>query len=516
MTKIENIGERIKSLKKHSKSLLEEFGRGSAELIETCQIFDSILQSLGCSFLVIDREGACVLRSTGLDQEYPDLFHPGDRIWDILKEPQESFEPWWQTLFDGPIPFEDLISLAPPNLRSPDGQLLVLDYHPLRNGNNSFRQIIILITNQTKESEQQQKIQKEKDYSDMLVRLIKNKPQLLSFIRNARAIIQVSRDQIETGSPETALLLRVMHTFKGGCASFSMRNLTTIAHKAESLIAKLESSSDRERAAVLKKLSKAIGSLEVNLDTFLRENKEIVGPDIQRGERSVEVPLDKLTEFSRKLASRPETSCMAKDFNLQFMTEPAQKFFSHYDDMVGMLAAELGKELAPIVYEGGDLKIIGKYYSELFTSMVHAFRNAVDHGIEPPAIRIREGKDREGRITVRFSKASLSGSAWFRVDIEDDGYGVDPSILSGKALSQKTELPPLSKDSSSEIQPIFNKGVTGEKKITQMSGRGIGLNVILAAVQELDGAAEIFSTAGQGTCLSVIVPYFEDIDALSD
>src|SRR5690606_20666247 len=119
----------------------------------------------------------------------------------------------------------------------------------------------------------------------------------------------------------------------------------------------------------------------------------------------------------------------------QLLREPVVNYFRHYEDVVQTVADKLGRQVAPLRIEDGDVAICPEPFKELFSSFVHAFRNAVDHGIEPPEEREMAGKSREGQLVLKFSEFNREGTRWIRIELQDDGKGIFADELRKKLTS---------------------------------------------------------------------------------
>jgi two-component system chemotaxis sensor kinase CheA len=136
--------------------------------------------------------------------------------------------------------------------------------------------------------------------------------------------------------------------------------------------------------------------------------------------------------------------------------------------------------------------------------LVHIVRNAVDHGIEPPEVRESAGKPREGTVELRAWRSRDRVT----VEVSDDGAGLDPDTLRETAVERGVVTPEeaaaMSDDAAREL--VFEPGVTTAGEVTEVSGRGVGMDVVASTVRELDGRVEIESDPGEGTTVRLRLP----------
>ena len=166
------------------------------------------------------------------------------------------------------------------------------------------------------------------------------------------------------------------------------------------------------------------------------------------------------------------------------------------DRMVRDLAKDKDVDL---VVEGGSVEMDRSILEGLKDPLRHLVRNAIDHGVEAPAQRLTTKKGRQARIKVC---AALRGSQ-VEVHVEDDGRGLDLEAIRSQARRRKLEEPTEERDL---VRLIFQPGFSTASIITDVSGRGVGLDVVKNRVEALHGTVDLTSTAGAGTCFTLTVP----------
>jgi len=171
--------------------------------------------------------------------------------------------------------------------------------------------------------------------------------------------------------------------------------------------------------------------------------------------------------------------------------------------MVRDLSAELGKQVL-VDIEGGDVELDREMIEMIRDPLTHIIRNAVDHGIELPAERLKAGKREIGILCI---SARQSGNQ-ILIDIQDDGRGIDGKRLVEKAIAGGT----LEKSAAAQLSPreqlalIFEAGLSTAQQVTAISGRGVGMDVVRSNVERIGGIVEVDSTPGQGTRMTLRVP----------
>ena len=174
---------------------------------------------------------------------------------------------------------------------------------------------------------------------------------------------------------------------------------------------------------------------------------------------------------------------------------PLSNVFNLFPRMVRDLAKQQGKEIE-LVIEGGNTQADKKILEEIKDPLLHLIRNAIDHGIETPEERIAKGKSSTATLVLRgYQKGNSIG-----IEIRDDGRGLDLEKIKQTAIVRQVKTAAeLATMSESEIQSlIFASGFSTRTEITELSGRGVGLDVVRANVERLKGSIQVASTVGDG------------------
>ncbi|MNO11983.1 Chemotaxis protein CheA [compost metagenome] len=177
--------------------------------------------------------------------------------------------------------------------------------------------------------------------------------------------------------------------------------------------------------------------------------------------------------------------------------------FSRFPRMVRDLSKSLDKKI-DLVITGAETEMDRTVIDEIGDPLVHLLRNAVDHGVEPTADRIAKGKPETGTVQLR---AFHSGNHVF-IEIEDDGSGIDRQKVLAKALKNGivTEGEASSMTDEQVFMLLFAPGFSTAEVITDVSGRGVGLDVVRSKIESLSGVVSVESKLGQGTKFSVQLP----------
>jgi two-component system chemotaxis sensor kinase CheA len=190
-----------------------------------------------------------------------------------------------------------------------------------------------------------------------------------------------------------------------------------------------------------------------------------------------------------------------RDTTLTMRMLPIGSTFSKFKRLVRDLSAELGKEI-DLETSGADTELDKTVIEKLNDPLVHLIRNSIDHGIEMPEVRKASGKPSKGIVHLA---AQHSGDSVL-VTIRDDGAGLDKERIRAKAI-ERGLITPASELTDKEIfNLIFAPGFSTAQKVTSVSGRGVGMDVVKKAIEALRGTIDIDSTCGKGSVITLRIP----------
>jgi len=183
--------------------------------------------------------------------------------------------------------------------------------------------------------------------------------------------------------------------------------------------------------------------------------------------------------------------------------QPVKKLFQKFPRVARDLSRMLGKEVE-LITEGEDTEMDKSLIERLEEPLIHLIRNAVDHGIEPPDERERLGKPRAGQIRL---KAYYQGDRVF-ISVEDDGRGIDVEKVKAKAIEKGIATKDrLEKMTEKEILSlVFSPGFSTADRVSEVSGRGVGMDVVMDVVMRFRGTVDLFSEKGKGTKVIMSFP----------
>ncbi|UCE79688.1 MAG: chemotaxis protein CheA [Nitrospiraceae bacterium] len=190
-----------------------------------------------------------------------------------------------------------------------------------------------------------------------------------------------------------------------------------------------------------------------------------------------------------------------QDQVLEIRMVPIGQIFSRLGQIVRRYAKEIGKQINLVMY-GEDTELDKFLAEEIVDPLMHIIRNAIDHGIETPDERKKKGKEESGTIIL---KAYQKGNHVI-VEIGDDGKGIDVERVRNKAIEKKLIDDDVELDKKEIIDFIFMPGFSTKQKVSEVSGRGVGMDVVKEKLSELGGFADLDTQKDVGTTFMVTIP----------
>jgi two-component system, chemotaxis family, sensor kinase CheA len=299
-------------------------------------------------------------------------------------------------------------------------------------------------------------------------------------------------DTANGGSPDTiGRLFRLMHTVKGNARTHGLLQVANVAHQAEDRYAAIR---DGRSAWDQDELKRDLDELRALLHEVQRLSVDKLG---RRGpgrrgrvDRYTMVPNEQvqrlLATLSRARLNPAALDDAARDVAL-LGTERFDELLGPVQEGLAGLAAELGKATPVLALEDGGVVLRSQIVAPLRNAFMHLVRNALDHGIEPPADRQAAGKPLAAHIAVR---AALGTSA-LRVEIQDDGRGLALARIRAKAIETGLLAPEAEADDDALAALVFDSGFSTATAVTQVSGRGVGMDAVRAIMRAENGDVHI-------------------------
>ncbi|AVP54267.1 chemotaxis protein CheA [Clostridium tetani] len=207
----------------------------------------------------------------------------------------------------------------------------------------------------------------------------------------------------------------------------------------------------------------------------------------------------KLTELNETLEQVARTTSDLQDLVMKIRMLPLDIVFNRFPRLIRDLSVELDKEMELII-KGQDTELDRTVIDEIGEPLIHLIRNAADHGIEPTEERIKKGKNPVGKIKLLAYQEGTKAV----IKVEDDGGGIDVQKVRGKANRLDINTEGMTDNDIRNL--IFMQGFSTNEKVTDISGRGVGMDVVKTKIASLGGSVEVISEENKGSSFIIRLP----------
>lgn len=454
-----------------------------------------------------------------------------------VPEVAEAFQPWLEVAYTRweLMGAKNILEMCPVNERlNGRDRLLHFTWIPRFGDNGELDSFMLIIDDYTEkrrlEQEMQRLSQQHEQNMELVTQVLNLEPDEISeFLYDSAGLLSEAKKTIRNSSRDRKFiesLYRTVHTLKGNSGQYQFKSLQQLAANIERELANLRNTEDAEGrdkleffdfSSIDQSLDEADGYLQrlEELQTRLGSKEETIEAKAERSEPAVMVPFNKIQSALEMVrqgmaiaegVSAPQSLVMslreAGKAVAQMREVPIANFGFILETAVERLAHRLQKEVQFAV--SGDLQIDIDSFRSIHRALVHLINNALDHGIESPDLRRAHGKMVIGVITLKFE----SQGDRIRFFVEDDGCGIDLNEVR-RIYGEKTNVDAeiLAKIPESELlMTLFSSGFTTRTTVTDLSGRGVGLDAVRTMIDDMDGTITIHSALGKGTRFEFDVP----------
>lgn len=420
----------------------------------------------------------------------------------ILNEKDQSRK----KLYLGLLPAEKLIN----------GKHIKLEYKLTRDTvDNPDENIMLILTDITEEKYFEHKAESERNTLKMVIKVVLNLNDFTECLKEYRNFCRYGVNDILRTSPTVKNVIseiyKNVHTFKGNFSIFEMMHSVNNLHNAEEEIVTLSRNSSQLH---IDDIERVLSGLK--LDTLLDEDMgilyEVLGERFIVQDNTIPVEKQRLLEIERHMSELLNEEQCAELLPVirKLRYKPISELLKTYPDYSIRLSDRLQKPIYPFTIEGGDIQVDTDRYSDFSRSLVHIFRNALDHGIEPMEQRVQCGKNEYGNIKCTIEL--VNGEIVIR--ISDDGRGIDIERVRYKALEKGIyTAESIAKASKQELLDlIFIDEFSTKEIVNELSGRGVGLSAAKSEIEKLNGRIELHTVENKGTEFRFYIPYYEEAD----
>ncbi len=496
---IEELKTAQAELENYSRNLEKMVEDRTAEIRGLNQKLKALLDSLDQGFLIFDENGLCWEITSKACETVLETSPAGKKIWDVLKLPENEvrgFSRWLTTLFSELLPFEDLSCLGPAQFPHSQGQQVKLDYYPIRNAENRIQGVVLVATDITSLIRAQEEAEKEKAHAGFILKMFKQKKSFLSFFEESQKLMsELNRVTLSPPSSwDRDVLFRILHTIKGGAASFSVRDVAHYAHELESVIQNWDQFNESKWDQFMENLQLCFTQLSHDVQNLLGKSPTHQIP-------VVEIAKPELVQILSIMGAWSKTRDWAEQLTAHYLTEPLTQSFESYDYLIQQTATSLNKKVKPLHFINPEFRWNFELYQSFASTLVHVFRNAVDHGLESPEERMAAGKSEQGEISIYAQRNQNE----IEIRIADDGKGIPIEKIKARRSEKGLQNENLSDQQI--LMTVFEPQFSTRTEVTDISGRGVGLDAVKTELEKMGGSVQIESIINRGTTFIFKLPH---------
>jgi len=377
----------------------------------------------------------------------------------------------------------------------------------------SPEKLMLILVDITEKKKLQEKIELEKNILKMIVSVVSDIQEFKDLVHEYYTFCESTKDYI--GSEKRFLndiieYYRMIHTFKGNFAQKDLVYIVPMLHQYESKINNLIKNPNR----TFEQFKELIQSDDISkwLDKDIEVLNTILDHKILDKDDTISVPISLVCKIEEEVKLILHYTKDKRDITYEDLLEDVASMrkrtlydlLKSYPKSVEQLAKRLNKKIYQMQVVGGENIFVSNKVNYFIKSLIHIFRNSIDHGIETLQERIALNKDESATISCDIQNNENS----VIINIVDDGRGIDTGIIKQKALEKgiftEDEIANMSR--SEILMTIFKDTFSTKEEITQLSGRGVGLAAVKGEIEKLDGSIEIDTTPEKGTTFKFTIP----------
>jgi HPt (histidine-containing phosphotransfer) domain-containing protein len=467
--------EELESLRRTLELRVEE---RTQELMRRNTEMGLVLDNVAEGLFAIDRAGAFSSDASAAFTAWFGCPTRGESFISFLGRHAPEYVPAaqmaWEQVADDVLPLELALAQVPKRLVMGDRQY-DLAFEPI---GGEEGKLLVVVSDVTGAVEHEKVLRERREALALFENILADRTHFVASFEELSALVARVLDP----AVERPTLLRDLHTLKGTALMLGIESIGAICHALESRLAEEEGLPNTAERATLET---GWATLKSEADRLLGQRKhtlELTPEQYRSLERAV-----------REARPYDDLLRMVVDFKL----EPVGPRLRNFADQTLRIAARLGKEVVVEIQNDDELRVDGPKWAPLWAAVVHAVRNAIDHGIESPSERRAAGKPERGCVVFR----ALRTADEITIEVRDDGRGINWDMIRKQAEARGADVHGVALEAS-----LFAGGLSTAGEVTDLSGRGLGMSALSAAVCQLGGNLRLDSAMGVGTRIRMVFP----------
>jgi signal transduction histidine kinase len=434
-----------------------------------------ILDSVEQGFLTTGIDGKLFAERSAIVETWAGELPADAKLWDLINRIDPLGGKWlksgWEQVADQILPLEVALEQLPKRLTRRE-QHFSLKYHPVI-VDGELERIVVVLTDITAELARQRALAEQQEFAALVDQFVRDRRAFHAFWQEASALVE----KIVTPDAQGEALRRNIHTLKGNTRFFGLGRVSALCHDLESAMADRGDYVLTEREKL--SLNELWESLRSRIEPLMRGATVFLEVSREQYEQLLDAfsrrePLEKLEQLVHDLRC-----------------EPIATRLEHAKRLLEVGAKQLGKTPPRVELEHGNLRVPPGPWAPFWSIFAHVLNNAMDHGLESDEQRRAAGKSVPGTIglAVRLSGGEIL------VEVRDDGSGID-----WERVREQAEARNLPCQTRADLErALFADSFSTRERVSQVSGRGVGLAAVRHVVSAMGGRIELESTLGAGT-----------------
>lgn len=499
-----------------SRAEIEEYNRTLEQRIsERTREVQSLLDNMDEGLLTVSADGTIHPRySAATEDMLGELGKDANFVERVIDDPEtrETVTGTFSLLLGGELMlgWDDMTANLPNEFQGEGGRWLKARYRPVYSPEGErLERIMIILRDVTQEKMLQQDIERNRERQTMVLQILQNRESFESFYSDSQRLLAEAAgkvrdmDVIRRGVVDE--VFRTMHTVKGTAGLFGLTEAARLAHEAEDALRETGARRDEalhqaERNALMGRISAVADALQAGRADFRR----LVGEyDTEPTVMLTESRIDRIV--GEALAVVPQDAAERAGAILKRLKyTPTVRLLRKYQTLVETTAQRLGKQAELKLEDRDDTELPSAFFQRIDPTFLHLIRNALDHGVEDVEERSEAGKDPVA--SIQLSVERRNGGIVFT--LKDDGRGVDLERVRSAGIEKGFIKPERAGSLSREdvLRLLLLPGFSSRDAVTDLSGRGVGLDVVWKDISQMHGRLRLTTTPGRGTAFSVYYP----------
>lgn len=424
----------------------------------------------------------------------------GKKIWDVLSMNErgaDNFSTFFAQVFDVPFLADELVVEIPQH-HVVNGKDIALQCFPIM-ADDEVESILFSLADVTLAK----KMERENEKNKTLIRIVQNKDRFRSLLTGIfesddqmLALSRASAQNRPLGrSTDLSEVKRQVHTWKGDLATFGLGEVAGFLHKVEDTLGDEVPNAESDSF---------VRFLKGMLNEFLSAHYDILKISPERiADSTVNLEVTTMNRLLENLAKSnriDEIRTMVQQFVQESTMDRGEDVLAYLAIATREVAKRLEKDVQ-VDTKGAQVRLPNEF-RDVIGSLIHVVRNAVDHGVEEPAKRA--GKNPKATVSIAISESPN----YYQIVVSDDGKGIDlqklKESLIKRGLTCEDRWSKLTLDQ--KMRQIFVSNVSTKEVVTDISGRGVGLDSVVSNVESIGGSVHVSSKLGEGTVFDIRLP----------